>query len=40
MFFSLNDVTKVAFFAVCMGLAGMIFYYIGISMGWLYVGCL
>jgi len=26
----------VAFFAVCMGVAGMIFYYIGISMGWLY----
>jgi len=26
----------VAFFAVCMGAAGMIFYYIGISMGWLY----
>ncbi|KAI0056361.1 urea transporter [Artomyces pyxidatus] len=26
----------VAFFAVCMGLAGMIFYFIGVSMGWLY----
>ncbi|KAI0292035.1 urea transporter [Russula brevipes] len=26
----------VAFFALCMGIAGMIFYYIGISMGWLY----
>jgi SSS family transporter len=26
----------VAFFALCMGLAGLIFYYIGISMGWLY----
>jgi len=26
----------VAFFAVCMGLAGLIFFYIGISMGWLY----
>jgi SSS family transporter len=26
----------VALFAVCMGLAGLIFYYIGISMGWLY----
>jgi len=26
----------VAFFAVCMGIAGLIFYYIGISMGWLY----
>lgn len=28
---------QVAFFAVCMGIAGLIFYYIGISMGWLYV---
>ena len=28
---------KVAFFALCMGLAGLIFYFIGISMGWLYV---
>jgi hypothetical protein len=36
----LNDMKKVAFFAVCMGVAGMIFFYIGISMGWLYVGCL
>ncbi|KAI0002534.1 urea transporter [Russula compacta] len=26
----------VAFFAVCMGIAGLIFFYIGISMGWLY----
>ncbi|RDB19811.1 putative urea active transporter 1 [Hypsizygus marmoreus] len=26
----------VGFFAVCMGLAGLIFYYIGVSMGWLY----
>ncbi|KAG8750494.1 hypothetical protein FRC12_012866 [Ceratobasidium sp. 428] len=26
----------VAFFAVCMGLFGLIFYYIGVSMGWLY----
>ncbi|KAH9050243.1 urea transporter [Lactarius hengduanensis] len=26
----------VAFFALCMGLAGLIFYFIGISMGWLY----
>jgi SSS family transporter len=26
----------VAFFALCMGLAGLIFFYIGISMGWLY----
>jgi len=26
----------VAFFAVCMGLAGLIFFYIGVSMGWLY----
>jgi len=26
----------VALFAVCMGLAGLIFFYIGISMGWLY----
>jgi Na+/proline symporter len=27
----------VLFYAVFMGLAGLIFYYIGISMGWLYV---
>jgi urea-proton symporter len=27
----------VAFYAIVMGLAGLIFYYIGISMGWLYV---
>jgi urea-proton symporter len=35
----LNNVSnlKVAFFALCMGLAGLIFFYIGISMGWLYV---
>lgn len=26
----------VAFFAVCMGFFGLIFYYIGVSMGWLY----
>jgi len=26
----------VAFFALCMGLAGLIFFYIGVSMGWLY----
>ncbi|KAI0281759.1 urea transporter [Russula aff. rugulosa BPL654] len=26
----------VAFFAVCMGIVGLIFYYVGISMGWLY----
>ena len=26
----------VAFFALCMGLAGVIFFYIGVSMGWLY----
>jgi len=26
----------VAFFALCMALAGLIFFYIGISMGWLY----
>ncbi|QRV79474.1 urea active transporter 1 [Ceratobasidium sp. AG-Ba] len=26
----------VAFFAICMGLFGLIFYYIGVSMGWLY----
>ncbi|KAI0311068.1 urea transporter [Amylostereum chailletii] len=26
----------VAVFAVCMGLAGLVFYYIGVSMGWLY----
>lgn len=26
----------VVFFALCMGLAGLIFYFIGISMGWLY----
>ncbi|EUC64398.1 solute symporter family transporter [Rhizoctonia solani AG-3 Rhs1AP] len=26
----------VAFFAFCMGLFGLIFYYIGVSMGWLY----
>ena len=37
MFYRLNDVYKVAFFAVCMGIAGTIFNYIGISMGWLYV---
>ena len=29
---------KVAFFAVVMGFLGLIFFYIGISMGWLYVG--
>jgi hypothetical protein len=39
MLYRLN-VYKVALFAVCMGLAGLIFYYIGISMGWLYVCCL
>lgn len=26
----------VAFFALVMGIAGTIFYYIGVSMGWLY----
>jgi len=26
----------VAFFAICMGFFGLIFYYIGVSMGWLY----
>jgi hypothetical protein len=36
-FDGLNSVLKVAFFALCMGLAGLIFFYIGISMGWLYV---
>lgn len=30
-------VLQVAFFAVVMGLLGLIFFYIGISMGWLYV---
>ena len=29
--------SMVAFYALVMGLAGLIFYYIGISMGWLYV---
>jgi SSS family transporter len=28
--------SMVAFFALCMGLAGLIFFYIGVSMGWLY----
>jgi hypothetical protein len=28
---------QVAFFALCMALAGIIFYFIGVSMGWLYV---
>ena len=28
----------VALFAIVMGLLGLIFFYIGISMGWLYVG--
>ena len=28
---------QVAFFALFMGLLGLIFFYIGISMGWLYV---
>ena len=28
---------QVAFFALAMGLLGLIFFYIGISMGWLYV---
>ncbi len=27
----------VAVYAVIMGLAGLIFFYIGVSMGWLYV---
>ena len=31
-------VGQVACFAVIMGLLGLIFFYIGISMGWLYVG--
>ncbi|KAI0028046.1 urea transporter [Vararia minispora EC-137] len=26
----------VVFYAICMGLAGLIFFYIGVSMGWLY----
>ncbi|ETW75302.1 urea transporter [Heterobasidion irregulare TC 32-1] len=30
------QVLKVAFFALCMGVAGLIFFYIGVSMGWLY----
>ncbi len=29
--------TQVALFAIVMGLLGLIFFYIGISMGWLYV---
>ena len=28
---------QVAAFAVFMGFAGMVFFYIGVSMGWLYV---
>ena len=32
-----SDVAQVAFYALVMGLAGLIFYYIGVSMGWLYV---
>ena len=28
---------QVGFFALVMGLLGLIFFYIGISMGWLYV---
>lgn len=28
---------QVAIFALIMGIAGTIFYYIGVSMGWLYV---
>ncbi|THH08672.1 hypothetical protein EW145_g2548 [Phellinidium pouzarii] len=31
------DVYKVAIYALIMGLAGLIFFYIGVSMGWLYV---
>lgn len=31
------DFFQVAFFAVVMGLCGLIFFYIGVSMGWLYV---
>ena len=27
----------VAFYALVIGLAGLIFFYIGVSMGWLYV---
>jgi hypothetical protein len=34
----LSDEIQVAFYALVMGIAGLIFYYIGISMGWLYVG--
>jgi hypothetical protein len=33
-----SDEIQVAFYALVMGIAGLIFYYIGISMGWLYVG--
>ena len=29
--------SQVALFALVMGLLGLIFFYIGISMGWLYV---
>lgn len=28
---------QVALYALVMGLAGLIFFYIGVSMGWLYV---
>lgn len=28
---------QIAAYAVFMGLAGMVFFYIGVSMGWLYV---
>jgi hypothetical protein len=28
---------QVVIFALVMGIAGVIFYYIGVSMGWLYV---
>jgi hypothetical protein len=30
-------VPQVAFYALVSALAGLIFYYIGVSMGWLYV---
>ncbi len=31
---------QVALFAIVMGILGLIFFYIGISMGWLYVSSL
>jgi Na+/proline symporter len=29
--------SQVAFFGLCMALAGVIFFYVGVSMGWLYL---